>query len=60
MQILLELDISLQSYEQYIDAENNVKQKNLNSFFVNISKTTPATSDSCPLIMSHIRFDRLL
>ena len=31
------------------------KQKNLTSFFANISKTTSATSDSFPLIMSHVK-----
>ena len=54
MQTPLELDIWLQSYEQFINTENNIKQRNLNSFFANISKTISATSDSFPLIMSHV------
>ena len=54
MQAPLKLDIWLQSYEQFIKAENNIKQKNLNSFFANISKTLSATSDSFPLIMSQM------
>ena len=37
MQIPLKLDIRLQD-EQFINAQNNVKQKDLNSFFANISK----------------------
>ena len=37
MQILLKLDNRLQSYdEQFINAQNNEKQKDLNSFFANI------------------------
>ena len=42
-QIPLELDIWLHSYEQFIKIENKVKQKNLNSFLANISKTIFAT-----------------
>ena len=48
MQTPLELDIWLQSYKQFINAENNIKQWNYNSFFVNISKTISETSDSFP------------
>ena len=33
---------------------NNIKQRNLNTIFANISKTTSPTSDSFLLIMSHI------
>ena len=47
----IELDAWLQSYEQFISTENNIKQKYLNPFFANISKTISATSDSIPLIM---------
>ena len=56
MQIPLKLDIRLQSYEQFINTQNNVKQNDFNSFFANISKTISATSDSFPLILSHIVF----
>ena len=54
MQTLSELEVWLQSYEQFISTKSNIKQKNLNSFFANISETIFATSDSFPLIMSHI------
>ena len=36
----LQLDIRLQSYEGFDNAKNNKKQKNLNTVFANISKTT--------------------
>ena len=35
----IDSDIKLQSYDQFINAENNKKQNNLTSFFANISKT---------------------
>ena len=54
MQTPLQLDIRLQSYEEFDNAKNNIKQRNLNPVFGNISKTTSPTSDSFPLIMSHI------
>ena len=41
-------------YEEFGNAKNNMKQKNLNTVFANISKTTSPKSDSFPLIMSHI------
>ena len=47
----LQFDIWLQSYEGFDNDKNNIKQKNLNTVFANISKTTFPTSD---LIMSHI------
>ena len=50
--IRLELDIWLLSYEQCINVENNIQQRNLNSFFANISKTIFTTSDSFSLIIS--------
>ena len=34
--------------------KNNIKQKNFNTVFANISKTTSPTSDSFLLIMSHM------
>ena len=36
MQTPLEMDIYLQNYEQFISAENNIKQKNFISFFANM------------------------
>ena len=50
MQIPLTLAVWLQSYQQCITAQNNVKQKDLISFFANISKSISATSDSFPNI----------
>ena len=43
-------NIWLQSYEEFVNAKNNINQQNLN----NISKTISPTSDSFLLIMSHI------
>ena len=54
MQTLLQLDIWLQSYEGFDNAENSIKQRNLNTVCANISKTTSLTSDSFLLIMSQI------
>ena len=54
MQTPLESDIWLQSYEQFKEAENNIKQKNSNWFLADISETVFATLDSFPLIMSHM------
>ena len=54
MQTSYDLNVSLQSYVQYISTEHNIKQNNLISFFVNLSKTISTTSDSFPLIMAHI------
>ena len=50
----LQSDIWLQSYEGFDNTKNNIKQRNLNPVFANISKTTSPTSDSFLLIMSHI------
>ena len=50
----LELDIWLQSYVGFVNAKNNIKQRNSNTVYANISKTTSPTSDSFLLIMSHI------
>ena len=58
MQTTLQLSVWLQSYKQSIDVENNIKQKNLDPFFANISKTILPTSDSFPLIMLHIQKPR--
>ena len=51
MQTPLKLNIWLQSYEGFVNAKNNIKERNLNIVFANISKTTLPTSD---LIMSHM------
>ena len=55
MQTPLQLDIWLQSYEGFDHPKNNIKQRNLNTAVPDISKTIFATSDSFPLIMSHIK-----
>ena len=60
MQTPLQLDIWLQSYEGFDNAKNNIKQRNLNTVFANISKTTSPTSDSFLLIMSHISMFEML
>ena len=44
----------LQSSEGFDNAKNNIKQRNLNTVFADISKTASPTSDSFLLIMSHI------
>ena len=48
------MDIWLQSYEGFDNAKINIKERNLNTAFANISKTTSPTSDSFLLIMSYI------
>ena len=53
MQTPLRLDIRLQSYEEFDNAKNNMKQRNLNPVYANISKTTSPTSPFL-LIMSHL------
>ena len=50
----LQLDIWIQSYEGFVNAKNNIKQRNLNTVFANISKRRLLESDSLPVIMSHI------
>ena len=54
MVILMQTYVWLQSYEGFDNAKNNMKQKQLNTVFANISKTTSPTSDSFLLIMSHL------
>ena len=54
MQTQLQLDIWLQSYEGFVNAKNNIKQKEFEYCFANISKTTSLTSESFLLIMSHM------
>ena len=58
MKTPLESDIWLQSYKQFIKAENNKKQKNFNSFLADIFNTIFVTSDSFPLIMSNNEYNR--
>ena len=53
IQTPLQLEIWLQSYEEFVNAKNDIKQRNLNTVFANISTTTLPTSDSFLLIMSH-------
>ena len=59
MQTPLQLDIWLQSYEGFDNAKNNMKQRNFNTVYSNISKTTSPTSDSFLLIMSQFGFRRV-
>ena len=47
-------DIWLQRYEQFFKLKNNIKCKNLSSLLSCNSKSIFLTSDSFPLIMSHI------
>ena len=54
MQTPLQLYIWLQSYEEFVNAKNNINQRNLITVFGNISKTTWPTSDPFLFIMSHI------
>ena len=54
MQTPLQLDIWLQSYEEFVNAKNNLKQRNWNTVSANISKPISPTSDSFLLILSHI------
>ena len=58
MQTPLQLDIWLQSYDGFDNAKNNMKQRNLNTVFANITKTTSPTSNSLLLIMSQIGEDK--
>ena len=60
MQTPLQLDIWLQSYEEFDNAKNSIKQRNWNAVFVNISKPISPTSDSFLLIMSHIWLSPLI
>ena len=39
------MDFWLQNYEGFDNAKNNIKQRNLNTVFANISKTTSPTFD---------------
>ena len=56
MQTPLHLNIWLQSYEEYFNAENNIQQENVNTVFASISKTISLTSNSSLSIMSHMLF----
>ena len=57
MQTPLKLDIWLQSCEEFVNAKNNIEQRNLNPVFANISKTIWLTFDSFLLIMSQMPWD---
>ena len=48
------MDIWLQSYEEFVNDKNIIKQRNLNTVFANISKAIWPTSNSFLLIMSHM------
>ena len=52
MQTPSQLGIWLQNYEGFDNAKYNMKQREWNTVFANISKTTSPTSDSFLLIMS--------
>ena len=52
MQTPLQLDIWLQSYEEFVNAKNKVKQRNWNTVFANISKPISPTSDS--FLLDHV------
>ena len=58
IQTPLVLNIWLQSCVRIVceNSQNNIKQKNWDSFFANISNEISTTSDSLPLIMPHISF----
>ena len=47
------ITIWLRSYEGFDNAKINIKQRNFNTVFANISKSIWPTSDSFLLIMSH-------
>ena len=53
-----QLNIWLQRYEQFFKVKNNVKHKNLSPLLACNSKSIFPTSDSFPLIMSHISVSR--
>ena len=53
MQTPLQLDIWLQKYEGFDNAKNNVKQRNLNIVFANISYS----SDSYLLSLDHVTYN---
>ena len=54
MQTPLQLNIWLQSYEELVNAKNNIKERNWNTVFANISKPISPTSNLVLLIMFHI------
>ena len=57
---IIPLKLNIWSYDEFINAKNNIKQKNLNTVFVIISKTLSPTLDSFLLIMSHVIISSLL
>ena len=54
IQIPSQSDIWLQRYEQFFKFKNNVKHTNLSPLLACNSKSIFSTSDSFPVIMSHI------
>ena len=54
-----QLNIWLQSYEQFFKVKNNVKHKNLSPLLACNSKSIFPTSDSFSLIMSHMYIARI-
>ena len=47
-------DVWLPSYEEFINAKNNINQKNLNTLFANNSKSVSPTSDLFLLSVSQL------
>ena len=47
-------------YEQFFEFQNIVKDRNMSSVLAYNSKSTLATSNSFPLIMSHIKMSRFI
>ena len=52
---MLQFDIWLQ--DEFVNAKNNIKQRNCNTVCAQISKPISPTSDSFLLIMSHIEIE---
>ena len=50
------LKIWLQSYEEYLNAMNNIKPKNMNTVFANTSKIISPTFDLFLSITSHLNY----
>ena len=49
MQAALQLDFCLQSYEEFVNAKNNIKQRNLNTCFCQYLKNNIANIRLIPL-----------
>ena len=59
IQTLSQSEIWLQRYGHFFEFKNNVKQKNLSPLLACNSKSIFSTSDSFPLIMSHIVYSNV-